>query len=69
MPIFRPNGNCSRNYMVATRGITQWGRKWRVRVWVPGEGYRHIGLFLTLDAAVSEYRKAKRELLGETVLR
>jgi hypothetical protein len=42
-------------------GVTRVGRRWRARLLVPGEGYRHLGMYATereAEQAVAEARKA-----------
>ena len=43
----------------STSGITPWGRKFRVRVWIPKRGYKHIGLYPTIEAAMTAYQQNK----------
>lgn len=49
----------------ATRGIVRHGRKYRVRVWIPGKGYKHIGLYPTLDQAILVHRRKRKELVDD----
>lgn len=53
----------------ASRGITRWHSRWRVRVWVPGQRrkskgkYVHIGCYPTFGAARKAAAEARAKLL------